>query len=251
MFGIKDLILPKELRTRSYMKICLMLVLFLSLVSADVALQDYTDDQENTTINWGNYRILERDVLAVFIKPVVVSLSARCEPLYRGNPFDLYVSLSNDNRSIVELQPRSEGTYNLTIIFLTNRTWSCTVGVFTRNPDFYKGYGSVEGSFVEFPTLTLSQPGNYTIVITVDSHKTSSSSFFIRLPTPVNAALLITAAGAIAYFNAFLICDTYFKSKKEIVSGRRWMVCGVVMIISILLIYQLYDFTAITLAMEH
>ena len=247
---IQDLILPTELRKRSYTEICLMLILSLSLVATDAAHQDYMEDLEKNAINWRTPRILERDVLVVFINPPVVSLSARCEPLYRGNPFDLYISLSNDNRSMVEMQPRSQGIYNLTIILLSNKTWQCTFGVFTRRPDFYEGYGDVQGNFVEFPRFTLFA-GNYTITITVDSQRISSPSFFIRLPTPVNAMLLIGAAGTIIYFNAFLISDTYFKSKKEIVSGRRWILCGAVIIISVLLIYQLFDFTAITLTMEY
>ena len=264
---IRDLILPRDLRTRSYMILGLICVLSLSLVSLNVA-QDHMEDSrrasrereyyrveesESRTIEQ-SWRMLVLDVLDVAIEPAVVRLWARCDPLYRGNPCVLYVSMNEEDRSIVRMQPQSEGIYNLTIIFWSNRTWRYTVGVFTGSPEFYRAHGDVQRvraalaeSFVEFAALTF-PPGNYTVTIELNSYGTSSSSsFFIRLPTPVNSMLLITAVGVIAYLNVFLVFDTYFRSKKEIVSGRRWMLCSAAVIISILVIYQLYNFTTFAL----
>lgn len=247
---IKDLILPRALRTRRVSILYLICILLLCLVSSNAA-QDSAEDSENFRQEWD---LLEFDVLDVSIRPAVLSLWARSDPLYRGNPCVLYTSLNEDGRSIVRMQPQSQGIYNLTIMFWSNRTWQYTIGAFTGSPDFYKPHGRTERvrtalaeSFVEFLTLTF-PPGNYTISITVNSYGTpSSSSFFVRLPTPVNSMLLITAVGVIAYLNVFLVFDTYFKSKKEIVSGRRWMLCSAAVIISILVIYQLYNFTTFTL----
>jgi len=248
---IKDLILPRALRARRVSILYLICILFLSLASSN-ATQDSAEDSKNMKQDWD---LLEFDILDVSIRPAVLSLWARSDPLYRGNPCVLYTSLNEDGRSIVRMQPQSQGIYNLTIMFWSNRTWQYTIGAYTGSPDFYKPHGKTERvrtalaeSFVEFAALTF-PPGNYTISITVNSYATSSSSssFFIRLPTPVNSMLLITAAGVIAYLNVFLIFDTYFKSKKEIVSGRRWMLCSAAVIISILVIYQLYNFTAFTL----
>jgi len=246
----KDLILPRALRTRRVSILYLICILFLSLVSSNAA-QDSTEDSDNFK---QELDVLEFDVLDVSIQPAVLSLWARSDSLYRANPCVLYTSLNEDSSSIVRMQPQSEGVYNLTIMFWSNETWQYTIGVFTSSPDFYRPNGNVQRvrtalaqSFVEFWTLTFPS-GNYTISITVNCYGTaSSSSFFIRLPTPVNSMLLITAAGFIAYLNVFLIFDTYFKSKKEIVSGRRWMLCSAAVIISILVIYQLYSFTTFTL----
>jgi hypothetical protein len=76
---IKDLILPRALRTRRVSILYLICILLLCLVSSNAA-QDSAEDSENFRQEWD---LLEFDVLDVSIRPAVLSLWARSDPLYR------------------------------------------------------------------------------------------------------------------------------------------------------------------------
>lgn len=207
----------------------------------------------------GKIDVLERDVFAVFLSPRIENLSARCQPLNRGGLFDLsistrYVDLFLGEVSVVGVQLNGPGIYNLTISFASNESWKYTLGVFTRNLKFYEEYWGqgiiTRGSFVERASFTR-HSGNWTIIIPLESHSLARSfSYFpyITLPTPVNMALLLAAWILIAYVNSFVFLDTYFKSKKEIVSYTRWIMVGVMILISVYFAYQIYRFTTFTLS---
>ncbi|MDH5794470.1 MAG: hypothetical protein OEZ24_00030 [Candidatus Bathyarchaeota archaeon] len=255
----KDKRLLTEMRKRSTRKQHLILVAFFLLTFFVVPEESRVYGVAKAYINNHELDLVEKDVLAVYIKPILESVSVGCEPLGQAGPFNVEIQTDHtDNlfgtKTGIWVRFESEGRYNLTINFQSNETWDYTIGVYTQNFDFYEDYYGKNvktyGYFLELPQGTPSTrpPGNSTIIITVDIHGFSSSIFSIELPTPVNSVLLVTAAGFIVYFNVFLLLDTYFKNKKEMVSNRRWFLSGIVFIISALAIYQLYTFTTFTLS---
>ncbi len=250
---------PWEMRSRSSARPHLVFVGLLILAFLMVPLESRASSLEEVSVVRYPVDVVEDDVLAVYINPVLESVSVECGPLGRGGPFDLEIS-TDDTDSLfgrktgIWVRLQSEGTYNLTISFYSNETWDHTIGVYSRNLEFYRDlYGKnvrITGYFVEPPLGTPSTypSGNWTINITIDTHSISPSIFSVELPTPVNSVLLVTAAGLIVYFNVFLLLDTYFKNRKEIVSNRRWLLTGIVFVISAFAIYQLYTFTTFTLS---
>jgi len=251
--------LLREPRKRSTRKHYSILIAFLLSTFLAVRGESHVSVLGELYINHHELDLVEKDVLAVYIKPVLESVSVECQPLDRAGPFNLEVQTEyTDNlfgkTTGIWVRFQYRGTYNLTVNFQANQTWDYTIGVYSQNLDFYRNHYkknlNIYGYFVELPVGTPSTrpPGNSTINIVVNSHELAPSIFSVELPTPVNSVLLVTAAGFIAYFNVFLLLDTYFKNKKEIVSNRRWFLSGIVFIISALVIYQLYTFTTFTLS---
>jgi len=211
------------------------------------------DDYLNVDRPFSQIDIVEKDVFVVFLSPKIENLSARCQPLRRGGLFDLsistrYVDIYLGEVSVVGVKLNEPGTYNLTISFASNKSWGYTLGVYTRNLEFYEkhwGEGiAIRGAFVEYSSFKR-HPGNWTIVITLKSHSlTSSFSYFshIKIPAPMSMALLLACWALIAYINSFILVDTYFKSKKEIITNIRWIVVGLIMLLSIYAAYQTYNF---------
>ena len=199
----------------------------------------YALELENVNVDRYDFDVVEKDVFAVYIKPILGYVSVECKPLDYGNPFDLSVSSNYTDPvfgriTAIWMQPEAHGRFNLTIAFRSDKPWDYTLGV-------YPGEWSVSGTRLS---------GNWTINVLLDSHSRSGSSppfFFPVLPAPVNSLLLMTIAGGIAYLNVFLFLDTYFKSKKEIVSGKRWLFVGLVAVVSGWAVYQFYSFAAFVL----
>lgn len=221
----------------SFVRLHFML-LFLLVAIATFLPPDFGAGLGDPIIINQNWNILEQDIFAITIQPAVENWSIESARY----PLRLFFSRNETGKTVVEMQPLSAGTYNIIITFRSNETWKYTVGVYySRSLDFYKNYGNSTGSFVTFQVESGRQPGDYSMNIILNSYRQPSSSLFrIELPTPVNAALFIAAAGFITYLNIFLVFDTYFKNKKELVSSRRWLLCGVVIIISFVVVYELY-----------
>jgi hypothetical protein len=200
--------------------------------------------------------ILGNDVLTIYIRPYLDHVYVRCEPLDRGNPsqFSVQTDYTDDyfgKVTAVWVQPEASGMYNVTVTFESNATCTYVIGAYTRNFEFYTEYYGKNiktyGYFVEFRDPVNLLSGNWTISILLNSHSLSPNLFSVELPTPVNSALLLTATGLIAYFNAFLLFDTYFKNKKETVSNKRWILVAVLIVISAFVIYEFYNFMTFTL----
>jgi hypothetical protein len=153
--------------------------------------------------------------------------------------------------TVIFVLPESEGRYNVTTTFQSNNVWNYTMGVYAQDLNLYLDwYGKTvktSGYFVQLFGPYVLPSRNWTINILLFAHSQSSSFFTIELPAPVNLAILLTAAGFIMYINAFLLIDTHFKSKKEIISNKRWFLIIIVAVISALAIYQLYNFTTFIL----
>lgn len=249
--------MPSHLSLRNFLLFAALLV-FISQVFP-IGVCTSKDNSLNIDRPVSKVDVLERDVFVVFLSPKIENLSARCQPLRRGGLFDLsistrYVDFYLGEVSVVGVQLNEPGTYNLTISFASNESWKYTLGVYTRSLKFYEehwGQGIVtRGSFVERASF-MRHSGNWTIIIPLESHRFANSlSYFpnITFPTPVNMALLLATWILIVYVNSFVFLDTYFKSKKEIVSYTRWIMMGIMMLISVYLAYQIYNFTAFTLS---
>jgi len=229
----------RELLKYSPRWLCMLFGVFFAVTLLVSPRGSYALELENVNVDRYDFDIVEREIFAVYINPILDYVMVECKPLEYGNPFDLSVS-SNYTDPIfgritaVWMQPEADGRYNLTIAFRSDEPWDYKVGV-------YPGKWSVSGTRLS---------GNWTINVLLNSHgkaESSSPFFFFQLPAPVNSLLLMTMAGAIAYLNVFLFLDTYFKSKKEIVSGKRWLFVGLVAAISGWAVYQFYSFAAFVL----
>jgi len=203
-------------------------------------------------------KMLENDILTIYLSPPVENLSARCTPITQNGVYSLsiatkyldpYVMRMRREVSAVWIQPTKPGIYNLTIRFFSNHTWEYLLGVYSRNYDFYSDYYGrrieVNKFFIELQDPLSRNMGEWTISIMLRVERMAApSSIFssIKLPTPVNFAIFMAVLGLMAYVNSFLIIDTYFKSRREIISRSRWILVTLVAFISILIAYQLYGF---------
>lgn len=193
------------------------------------------------------------DTLAIEIRPAVENLRVNySSPKSSGIRVALF---SNETRdmyrfSLVYIMPRTEGTYNIIIKFNSKGAWNCTIGVYTRNSEFYKKSPIMTSSG---PFIPLSGPfgvtaSNYqtadheiNIVLQVEGEN-SSNWFFIKFPTPVNMALFAIISFAVAYFNVFFLLDAYFKNKVEGLSKIRLALLVLMLLASIYVLYQIHVF---------
>ncbi|MEM2341200.1 MAG: hypothetical protein QXX94_00915 [Candidatus Bathyarchaeia archaeon] len=195
------------------------------------------------------FRILVDDTLAILIWPPVENLSVDCIPPRSGGLRVLF-SFKEErlwgNVSLVYVQPRNEGIYNLLVNFRSSVEWSGIIGVYTSDREFYGGAGSVsatpQGYFITLSGPIKMPQGDWKIIITLNVQGGSSSTFFsLKFPTPVNMALFILFSGILAYFNAFFILDSYFKSKTEGVSKIRLIIVSLLIFVSAFILYQVYN----------
>lgn len=239
------ILLLKKLWTRPATQLQMLLVILLVPTVLQIPVESYALTERYEKID-----VLEGDVLAVYIYPVVEWVMVDIKPLERGNPFDASIATNYTDTyfkkaTVVWMRPATRGSYNVTISFQSYKGWEYTVGVYARNYEFYGKNVRFTGNFGRFYSFAR-DPGNWTLSLVVNAVRLSSGSIFqIELPTPVNAALFAMATGFIMYFNVFLFFDTYFKSKRELVSGKRWFLFGMAVFISIIAIYGLYTFSTV------
>jgi len=224
-----------------------MAILFASLV-----FMEESQGGQAIMIDLTENGIRQDDILVIYISPSVENLKAEYDFLSSGSGNSwLYTELNSSKRSIMEFSPKSWGIYNLTLMIRSTENWSFTVGVYTTDPKWYSGFyknvTSIPGGYyVEFFTIGIFPPGNHTLNILLYSYKTTQSVFDIQLPTSVNAIFFIIAAAFIVYLNAFFLSDSFFKNKTEGVSRKRWILSGLLIALSLYIIYQIYLFTTFT-----
>ncbi|MEM2922694.1 MAG: hypothetical protein QXF26_10325 [Candidatus Bathyarchaeia archaeon] len=192
-------------------------------------------------------------ILVIFLPPVS-GLSSTVNAL--GNMTYLYAVFTNEQASlvrslggyeasIVEVIPKTTGRYNVFINFTANNATKLLYGMVTNNASFYgkdlKTYPfSQDNVFVMMrPTISLS-PSNGTLLFTVNVIALSSgdSSIFSMILPPFSKIIFIVLfLGLLAYWNAYVILDTYFLSKVEHVSNMRKALVALSLGISALLVY--------------
>lgn len=224
-----------------------MLTIFLIVTFLASPRGTHASELENLNVDRYNLDVLEGDVLTVYVYPVVRNVTFNSERSGIVLTISTNYTAQLRENTAIWVRPESQGTFNLTISFRSDKAFDYTVGVYSRNADFYGKNVKFSGDFGTFFTFTR-PPGNWTINVLLSSYSPSRSIFHIELPTPVNAALFLATTGFIAYLNAFLMSDTYFKNKKESVSNKRWILVGIVIVISGFAIYQLYSYTTFSLS---
>ena len=202
-------------------------------------------------------RILQDDTIVTYISPVVERLSVDTFSSTPDLDFRVSFSVNETESSVVQMQPRSEGRYNLTVRFETEKAWNYTVGVFTNRPSFYSEYADIQiterGPFVRFFTRAVEgSSGNSTLVFVLDSQGRDPGPAPLNLPTglftlPESASLVVFIAvtAILGYANAFVMTDSYLKSRNEVFSWKRWALIVLLLAVSLWIIYQVYLSAAI------
>jgi len=197
--------------------------------------------------------MLSGDILIIYISPPVENLSAVC---HTNKMFRMYLAVNESSHSIVQVQPRSPGSYNITVAFQSPVAWGFSVGVLTINPGLYVGFSNAtytqNGYFIEFLSgFNLSKEiSEFSILVNAYAKGSGGGLFNFELPKSINAILFVAAFALISYSNAFFIISTYFKDKAEGVSRRRWIGLCILVLVSAFAIYQIYIFTTFALGGE-
>lgn len=198
------------------------------------------------------------DGVLVLLLPPVSGISSRVEAL--GNMTYLYAVFTNEQASIVqtlggreasivEMIPKAPGRYGLYINFTATNATRLLYGTVTNNASFYGKdlraypFGRDTVFVVMRPTLSISS-GNVTVVVTISAIEPpseNSSIFNIILPPFSKIIFIALFLGLLAYWNAYVVLDTYFLSKVEHVSNSRKALVALSLFVSALLVY-LYVF---------
>jgi len=238
----------------------LILITISILVLQSIFIETCSSEKERFNAERQKMDLLQNDIFTIYLNPQVENISVKCRPLRSNGAFDLTISTKyldpystlGREVSAIWVQPSEPGIYNFTVNFVSNKSWEYMLGVYTRNFDFYREYYgqriSITNFYVELQPALTRHPGNWTINIILRIHSLSPSISYITLPTPVNSAILIAVVGFLAYIDIFILLDTYFKSKKEIVSHTRWIIVAVALLISAYVAYQTYNFATFTLS---
>jgi hypothetical protein len=194
-------------------------------------------------LNYGDY-------VAVFVAPPVYDLGATVLPYNMTSTYDLHVIAQYPqylNSSLVVMIPSGPGTYNLTVTFVSKGPFTLQYGIVTQNYTAYTHLAATPvplASGVWFlPVLTENYSANYTAyrftasVVEMSDAKGSSSVFSFKFPSIVSMAVFLVFAALMIYVDAFALTDTYWKSRSQEGSKKRWVGVALLVIFSLLLIY--------------
>jgi len=224
-----------------------IIILFLITITSVFCLSE-----ENSTDFEFVFNFLANDTLAVYIWPPAESISVNCDTS-KANSFRIAL-FSNETQyngmfSLIYMMPRYKGKYDLMISFSLSKTWNSTIGVYTNDIEFYQSAGSStytpQGYFIKLQTIKVSPKNNatteYTIrIILLVYERNSSMASLFNFPPPVNLGLFIAVCAGVAYFDSFFFIDLYFKSKRESMSKSRWVLIGLLLLVSFFIIHQSY-----------
>ena len=205
-----------------------------------------------TEYSFSGISILERDVFIIVFNPPVNNVQVYVTT--SGGRGYSYMLLTNRSialpdvigySSTLQLVSQDKET-NVTILFSSKNTTRVIYGVLTNNNTYYrqmssKSYVFAEGIlFILSPQIVMPS-GDSKIVFNIDvvTVKERERGFHIELPPlaitiPVLAAILF-----IAYFNAYVIIDSYYLSQKEELSTGRKIGILLLLLISAMAIYWL------------
>jgi len=216
---------------------------------------------EETIWQTGELRILANDTLAIYIWPPVENLSVECIPskpiFIKFSTNDLY---EGQRVSSIYVTPKSEGTYSFMVTFSFAGAWNATIGVYTSEPKFYETVGTptitpaggtsagsltiLTSSFIIlFPKIGISPEGdrslNHKINVTLQVYNKSSNPLaLLGSFKPLSIFLFAATVAGLAYFDIFLIVDSYFKNRIEGVPKTRWALIILLILASFFILYQ-------------
>jgi hypothetical protein len=202
--------------------------------------------QTSVFANGSNFRVLEKDTVIILIQPIVDNIYAQCSSS-SSDSFIVGWSPNQTASSQIWLQPISYGIYNLTVFFSVKNPWHYSVKVYTTNVDFY---GSTDinntlsgASYVTLYTIpTIQSAGNYTLNFIITVVATNSFSIFnFRLPASINGVFFIAIVFVLGYVNVFYLSSLYYRQKKEGISRRQWILASLLIIVSFIIIYFMYN----------
>lgn len=197
--------------------------------------------------------ILEGDLLVLTLSPPVENIQVYARGAEMGE-FSLLV-LTNSSLAIpiltgrvsmVQIIPESTLT-NLTVTFDSNTTVKMLYGVLTNNYTYYRRVSSDYYTFsngilvILQPQMTIPRGASKITFILNRIKVKSSGGFLVELPPLATILPFAAAAVLLAYLNAFVIVDSYYISKREELSRARKL--GVVLLIALsaLAIYWLFN----------
>lgn len=126
----------------------------------------------------------------------------------------------------------SQQPFNLLLGILTSDT---------SNFDLYKIHVVERAYFVEILIMQGLAAESWSISFAFEVTTAQEESWFsIPIPSSAGALFLVAAIVGLSYPNAYLFTDLYYRSKKEEVSKKRKIGIGILVILSLLVIYWLY-----------
>lgn len=194
------------------------------------------------------------DVVYVFFSPplgkVLVSCSSSEGGAYRQltsmneSLTNVPVQIGGDQGSYVQLVPQSEGRYDLVLNVSSQQPFNLLLGILTSdtsNFDLYKIHVVERAYFVEILIMQGLAAESWSISFAFEVTTAQEESWFsIPIPSSAGALFLVAAIVGLSYPNAYLFTDLYYRSKKEEVSKKRKIGIGILVILSLLVIYWLY-----------
>jgi len=202
----------------------------------------------------GPIPLLVGDVVYVFFSPPLGNVLASCSSSDGGayrqvismneSLTNVPVQLGGDQGSYVQLVPQSEGSFNMVLNVSSQQPFNMLLGILTRdttNFELYMIHVVERAYFVEILTMQGLAAENWSISFVFDVTTTLEESWLsIPLPSSAGALFLIAAIVGLSYPNAYLFTDLYYRSKKEEVSKKRKVGIGVLVILSLIIIYWIY-----------
>jgi len=202
----------------------------------------------------GPIPLLVGDVVYVFFSPPLGNVLASCTSSNGGayrqvismneSLTNVPVQLGGDQGSYVQLVPQSEGSFNMVLNVSSQQPFNMLLGILTRdttNFELYMIHVVERAYFVEILTMQGLAAENWSISFVFDVTTTLEESWLsIPLPSSAGALFLIAAIVGLSYPNAYLFTDLYYRSKKEEVSKKRKVGIGVLVILSLIIIYWIY-----------
>jgi len=202
----------------------------------------------------GPIPLLVGDVVYVFFSPPLGNVLASCTSSNGGayrqvismneSLTNVPVQLGGDQGSYVQLVPQSEGSFNMVLNVSSQHPFNMLLGILTRdttNFELYMIHVVERAYFVEILTMQGLAAENWSISFVFDVTTTLEESWLsIPLPSSAGALFLIAAIVGLSYPNAYLFTDLYYRSKKEEVSKKRKVGIGVLVILSLIVIYWIY-----------
>ncbi|MGC8631248.1 MAG: hypothetical protein ACP5T2_02310 [Thermoprotei archaeon] len=202
------------------------------------------------SISFQAIKLNHGDYVALFVAPPVYDMGANVTPYNITSTYDLHIIAEYPqylNSSLVVMIPGGPGTYNLSVTFISKGPFMLQYGIVTQNYTAYTHLAATPvplASGIWFlPIFTENYGANYTAyrftstVIELGDSKVTSSLFSFKFPSIVSVAVFLVFLLFISYIDAFALADTYWKSKAQEGSKKRWAGVILLLILTVLVAY--------------
>jgi hypothetical protein len=203
----------------------------------------------------GPIPLLMNDVVYVFFSPPLNTTLASCF-FSSGGQYrlltsmnesitDVPVDLGGTQGTYVQLIPQSQGHFDLILNVTSQTPFNMLLGIITKDRSSFAPYKihTVSGAyFVEIFTMRGLDAGNWLISLSFSLRTIEAAVPWFDIPMPSSVGFLFLGAAimCLAYPNAYLFTDFYYRSKKEEISIKGKIGVALFVIVSLLVIYWLY-----------